>query len=307
MTVMNEDAWTASDVPDQSGKTIVVTGANSGIGLEAARVLADQGARLVLAVRRPAAGEEAAGLIRGENPQADVRVEECDLGDLASVERCAARIGDKVGPIDVLINNAGIMAVPYGTTTDGHERQFGTNHLGHFALTGHLLAQMLESENARVVTVSSDAHRFGTVDPAKLDGERYRRWGAYGRSKLANLLFAYELDRKARSVGAPLKSVACHPGFAATGLQGRAAREQGKSDRIWRLGHLLAQSAADGALPTLRAASDPEVEGGSYYGPVGRRGGPAVVVRSSARSHDTSSAGSLWEVSERLTGVRFRF
>jgi NAD(P)-dependent dehydrogenase (short-subunit alcohol dehydrogenase family) len=307
MIAMQEDGWTAIDVPDQSGKTFVVTGANSGIGLAAARVLADQGARLVLAVRRPAAGEKAAGLIRGETPQADVRVEECDLGDLASVERCAARIREKVGPIDVLINNAGIMAVPYGTTKDGHERQIGTNHLGHFALTGHLLPQMLESENARVVTVASDAHRLGTIDPANLNGDRYRRWGAYGRSKLANLLFAYELDRRARKTGTPLKSVACHPGYAATDLQGRAAREQGKSDRIWRLGHFFAQSAADGALPTLRAATDPEVEGGSYYGPAKRRGGPAVVVRSSARSHDTNVAGSLWEASERLTGVRFRF
>ena len=307
MIAVSEHGWTAENLPDQPGKTFVVTGANSGIGLEAARVLAGKGARLVLAVRRPSAGEEAAEMIRAETPGADVRTEECDLSDLSSIERCAARITEQIGPVDVLINNAGIMAVPYGTTADGHERQLGTNHLGHFALTGRLLPRLLESEDARVVTVSSDAHRFGRLDPKNLDGERYRRWGAYGRSKLANLLFAYELDRKARRTGSPLRSIACHPGYAATELQGRAAREQGKSDRFWRLGHLLAQSAADGALPTLRAATDPEAEGGSYFGPAKIRGGPAVVVRSNARSHDTQLAGRLWDVSEQLTGVRFRF
>ncbi len=299
--------WTAEQVPDQSGKTIVITGANSGIGFETARVLAERGARLIMAVRRLDAGEEAAAAIRSENPPAEVIVVECDLASLTSIERFAGRIADTLGPVDVLINNAGIMAVPYGTTVDGHERQFGTNHLGHFALTGRLLPQVLESENARIVTVSSDAHRYGRIDPDSLNGDRYRRWGAYGRSKLANLLFAYELDRKARSAHASLISVACHPGYAATNLQGRAAREQGKSERIWRVGHLLAQSAADGALPTLRAATDPVAEGGSYYGPARWQRGPAVVARSSGRSHNTETSKRLWEVSEQLTGVRFRF
>jgi len=307
MLAMSEDGWTAANVPDQSGKTMVITGANSGIGFEASRVLAQRGARLVMAVRRPDAGEVAAGIIRTEAPEAEVLVEECDLGDLASIQRCAGRIAETVGPVDVLINNAGIMAVPYGTTTDGHERQLGTNHLGHFALTGRLLPRLLESERGRVVTVSSDAHRFGRVDPENLDGDRYRRWGAYGRSKLANLLFAYELDRKARSAGVALTSVACHPGYAATNLQGRAARERGRSGQIWKLGHRFAQSAADGALPTLRAATDPDAGGGSYFGPTGRQRGPAGLVRSSGRSHDTGTAGRLWEISEQLTGVRFRF
>ena len=307
MFVMGNNGWTNSDIPDQAGKTVVITGANSGIGFEAARVLAARGARLVLAVRRPAAGEEAANLIQTEVEPVDITIEECDLADLASVERCAGRIADNVGPVNVLINNAGIMAVPYGTTAEGHERQLGTNHLGHFALTGHLLPRLLESEDARVVTVSSDAHRFGKIDPENLDGDRYRRWGAYGRSKLANLLFAYELDRKARATGVALASVACHPGYAATSLQGRAAREQGRSERFWELGKMFAQSAADGALPTLRAATDPAAEGGSYFGPAGRRGGPAVTVRSNARSHNTVTAERLWEVSEQMTGVRFRF
>jgi len=304
---MSDNGWTAPDVPDQSDKTFVITGANSGIGFEASRVLAQRGARLVMAVRRPGAGEEAAAKIRAETPTAEVLVEECDLGSLDSVRRSAARITELVGRVDVLINNAGIMAVPYGTTVDGHERQLGTNHLGHFALTGCLLGSLLESEDGRVVTVSSDAHRFGRIDPSNLEGERYRRWGAYGRSKLANLLFAYELDRKAQAAGAVLTSVACHPGYAATNLQGRASREQGKSERLWKLGHLFAQSAANGALPTLRAATDPATEGGTYFGPAERRRGPAVLVRSNGRSHDTATAGRLWEVSEQLTGVRFRF
>jgi NAD(P)-dependent dehydrogenase (short-subunit alcohol dehydrogenase family) len=158
-----------------------------------------------------------------------------------------------------------------------------------------------------VVTVSSDMHRFGTIDPDNLNGEPYRRWGTYGRSKLANLLFAYELDRRSRAAAAALASVACHPGYAATNLQSRAAREEGKSEQFWKFGHLFAQSASDGALPTLRAATDPDAAGGSYFGPAGRRGGPAVVARSSARSHDTALAARLWEASEQLTGVRFRF
>jgi NAD(P)-dependent dehydrogenase (short-subunit alcohol dehydrogenase family) len=307
MLAMSETGWTAGDVPDQSGKTIVITGANSGIGFETARALARNGARLVMAVRRPAAGRDAAALIQRETPDADVAVQECDLGSLESIDRCAISIGQTVGRVDVLINNAGIMAVPYGTTVDGYERQLGTNHLGHFALTGRLLPRLLESEDARVVTVSSDAHRFGRIDPENLDGNRYRRWGAYGRSKLANLLFAYELDRRARSAGANLTSVACHPGYAATGLQGRAAREQGKSERWWRIGHLFAQSAADGALPTLRAATDPAAEGATYFGPAGGQRGPAVIVRSNGRSRDTVAAERLWEVSEQLTGVRIRF
>jgi len=158
-----------------------------------------------------------------------------------------------------------------------------------------------------VMTVSSDMHRFGRIDPENLNGERYRRWGAYGRSKLANLLFAYELDRRSREAGAVLRSVACHPGYAATNLQSRAAREEGRSERFWKFGHLFAQSASDGALPTLRASTDPDAAGGSYFGPAGRRGGPAIEVRSSPRSHDAAVAARLWAISEQLTGVRFRF
>jgi NAD(P)-dependent dehydrogenase (short-subunit alcohol dehydrogenase family) len=246
-------------------------------------------------------------MIRNETPGAEVDVEECDLGSFESITGCAGRIASTVGRIDVLINNAGIMAVARGVTADGHERQLGTNHLGHFALTGRLLPLLLESEQGRVVTVSSDMHRFGRIDPENLNGERYRRWGAYGRSKLANLLFAYELDRRSRAAGAVLKSVACHPGYAATNLQSKAACEEGRSERFWKFGHLFAQSASDGALPTLRASTDLDAAGGSYFGPAGRRGGPAVEVRSSTRSHDTAVAARLWTISEQLTGVRFRF
>lgn len=307
MFAMRHDLWTVADLPDQTGKTYVVTGANSGIGLETVRVLVGRGARIVLAVRRPTAAERVAADLRTVAPEGDLVVEECDLSDLTSIERCAQRIADTVGRVDVLINNAGIMAVPYGTTVDGHERQFGTNHLGHFALTGRLLPLLLESEDARVVTVASDAHRIGRLDPENLNGTRYRRWESYGRSKLANLLFAYELDRRARRAGAPLISIACHPGYAATNLQGRSAREQGKSDRLWKVAHRFAQTAAEGAHPILRAATDPTVEGGTYYGPRPRRPGSAVQVRSNRRSHDPATARGLWEVSERLTSVRFDF
>jgi NAD(P)-dependent dehydrogenase (short-subunit alcohol dehydrogenase family) len=304
---MRNESWTVAEIPDQTGKTFVVTGSNSGIGLETVRVLARQGARVILAVRRPDVGEQVIGALQEAHPEADLEVEKCDLSDLASIARFADRITNTVGAVDVLINNAGIMAVPYGTTVDGHERHLGTNHLGHFALTGRLTPLLLESEAARVVTVASDAHRIGRIDPENLNGGRYRRWGAYGRSKLANLLFAYELDRRARQAGVPLVSVACHPGYAATNLQGRAAREQGRSDHVWRVFNRLAQTAADGALPVLRAATDPEVEGGAYYGPRPLRPGSAVRVRSSSRSHDPATARRLWEVSERMTSVRFRF
>jgi NAD(P)-dependent dehydrogenase (short-subunit alcohol dehydrogenase family) len=246
-------------------------------------------------------------MIRTETPGAEVAVEACDLASLESIAECADRLAATADRIDVLVNNAGIMAVRRGVTADGHERQLGTNHLGHFALTGRLLPLLLESEQGRVVTVSSDMHRFGRIDPGNLNNVRYWRWGAYGRSKLANLLFAYELDRRSLAARANLTSVGCHPGYAATSLQSRAAREEGRSERFWKFGHLFAQSASDGALPTLRAATDPGAAGGSYYGPAGRRGGTAVVERSSARSYDTAVAAQLWEASEQLTGVRFRF
>jgi NAD(P)-dependent dehydrogenase (short-subunit alcohol dehydrogenase family) len=306
MPDMKPEPWTDA-ATDLTGNTYVVTGANSGIGLEVVRELARRGGRVVLAVRSLEAGREAALRLRNQLPVADLTVEACDLSDLKSVRRFAERIVNTVGRIDVLVNNAGIMAVPFGTTVDGHERHFGTNHLGHFALTGRLLPVLLESERARVVTVASDAHRIGRIDPDNLNGSRYRRWSAYGRSKLANLLFAYELDRRARAAGAPLVSVACHPGYADTNLQGRSARERGKSDRAWRVFNRLAQTATEGARPVLRAATDPTVEGGTYYGPRSRRPGSAIQVRSSKRSHDPAVAERLWEVSEQLTSVRFQF
>jgi NAD(P)-dependent dehydrogenase (short-subunit alcohol dehydrogenase family) len=286
--------WTVADLPDQAGRTIVVTGANSGIGATAARALAARGASVVLACRNTAKGEAAAATMTG-----DVSVRRLDLAELSSVRAFAARTDG----IDVLVNNAGVMAVPLARTADGFEMQLGTNFLGHFALTGLLLPKIAD----RVVTVSSGAHRMGRIDLADLNWERrrYRRWSAYAQSKLADLMFAYELHRRLTERGSALRSVAAHPGYAATELQGHAHRVE---DRFIALGNrLVAQSAELGALPTLYAATMPDVSGGEYYGPDGlteMRGHP-TRVRSSRRSRDTGTASRLWGCAEELTGVAF--
>ena len=287
--------WTHTDVPDLSGRTFVVTGANSGIGLIAARELARAGARVTLAVRDTAKGDEAAKAIDGNT---DVR--ELDLADLASV-RAFAEGWD--GNLDVLINNAGVMAVPESRTKDGFEMQFGTNHLGHFALTNLLLPRITD----RVVTVSSTAHRMGKIDIDDLNWESrsYSRWPAYGQSKLANLLFTLELDRRLTEAGSAVRAVAAHPGYASTNLQSRTGSSI-QNAGMWIGNKLFAQSDAMGALPTIYAATE-DIPGNSYVGPDGfqqQRGHPTLVDRNDA-AQDQEMARRLWERSEELTGVSF--
>ncbi|MXV61761.1 SDR family NAD(P)-dependent oxidoreductase [Natronorubrum sp. JWXQ-INN-674] len=304
--------WTATDIPDQHGRTILVTGANSGIGLEATRELARNGATVIMATRSADRGEDAAADIREEIPEADLRVENCDLADLESVRSVADRLGDE--PIDVVVNNAGTMAIPRSETDDGFETQFGVNHLGHFALTGQLLDNLrtdAEAEPARVVTVSSGLHERGEIDFDDLEGEQsYDKWAAYAQSKLANVLFAYELERRLLTAGMNAKSVAVHPGYADTQLQFRGIEGRGSRLRLagrWLMNAMLAQSAESGALPTLYAATAPDVEGGGYYGPGGlmnMRGSPSRQA-SSDRSYDRETARRLWEVSSELTGVTY--
>jgi NAD(P)-dependent dehydrogenase (short-subunit alcohol dehydrogenase family) len=298
--------WTEADVPDQSGRTAVITGANAGIGFETARALAAKGAHVVLACRDQDGAAEAATQIRGWAPDAGTQVIRLDLASLASVREAAAALLSACGRIDLLINNAGVMMPPRGTTTDGFELQLGVNHLGHFALTGLLLPRLLATPGSRVVTVSSGNHRSGRIAFDDLQSERrYRRSAGYAQSKLANLMFAYELQRRLDAVDATTISVAAHPGLSST----RLARYLSPVARAFYevVERPLAQSAAMGALPTLRAATDPGVRGGEYYGPGGRnemKGYPTLVA-SSELSHDGDAQHRLWQESERLTGVTY--
>jgi len=304
-------------MPDLSGKTFVVTGANSGIGFEASRALAAKHATVVLACRSREKGQAALDAIRGRTPNANeakLVLERLDLSDLGSVRAFAAKVLKDHARIDVLINNAGIMAIPRLTTKDGFETQIGTNHLGHFALTGLLLGRLVESAPARVVTVSSMAHtmgKFGALDENDLRLQTgYTKWGAYGRSKLANLLFAYELQRRLEGSFPAVLSVACHPGYAATNLQavGPQMTNSVFGKAFMSIGNaVLAQSAASGALPTLYAATDPDVRGGDYIGPGGplKMIGAPVKQRSNRASHDAEAARRLWDTSVKLTGVDF--
>jgi NAD(P)-dependent dehydrogenase (short-subunit alcohol dehydrogenase family) len=305
--------WTVENIPDQRGKVVVVTGANSGIGLEAARALAGKNAQVILAVRSLEKGEKAAAQIRRMHPQAQVQVMALDLADLQNISAFAQAFRSRYTCLDILINNAGVMALPDVRTKDGFEMQFGTNHLGHFALTGQLLALLKATPGARVVTVSSYMHKLGQIHFEDLMWkQRYDRWGAYGQSKLANLLFAYELQRRLQTAGVNGLSVACHPGYSATNLQSVAPRMDGSAVMGWlsSVGNaLFAQSAEMGALPTLYAATAPEVNGGDYIGPIGWGGmhGYPGKVQSNAASHDEAVAGRLWTVSEELTGVVYPF
>jgi NAD(P)-dependent dehydrogenase (short-subunit alcohol dehydrogenase family) len=293
-------AFTPDHIPDLAGKTVIVTGANSGIGLAAAAALATAGATVVLAVRDQAKGEAAAATITGTT-----EVRPLDLASLDSVRAFAA---SWTGGIDLLINNAGVMIPPLSRTADGFELQFGTNHLGHFALTNLLLPRVAAA--GRVVTVSSDAHRAGAIDFDDLNWERrrYRPWRAYGQSKLANLLFTGELQRRLTEAGSTVKATAAHPGYAATNLQSHSGSRV-VAFAMKQLGNrLIAQDAAGGALPTLYAAVA-DIPGGSFAGPsgpfgLGLRGAPTLVGRSAAAS-DEAVARRLWTVSETLTGVSF--
>ena len=297
-----ERQWDSRLMLDQSGKVVIITGAGSGLGFETARLLAGKHARVVMAVRNTAKGREAAARIKKEYPKADVDVVQLDLADLASVRKFVKDFRKSYSRLDLLINNAGVMAPPYGKTADGFELQFGTNHLGHFALTLLLLDMLKKVPGSRVVTVSSGAHAFGMLDFGDLNWEkrRYNAWQAYGDSKLANLYFTRELQRRLDGEDADVLAVAAHPGWAATELQ----RHQWW---VRLLNGLFAQSPGMGALPTLYAATAPDVHGSEYFGPDGKgqmRGYP-VKVQSNKRSRDMAVAGRLWDVSEEMTGVRW--
>jgi NAD(P)-dependent dehydrogenase (short-subunit alcohol dehydrogenase family) len=294
-------------MPNQAGRTAIVTGGNSGLGLIVARELARAGARVIVTSRDAGKGAKALQIIKAAHPAANVEVAQLDLANLASVRALARRILEDHDQIDILVNNAGVMAAPYARTADGFELQFGTNHLGHFALTGLLLPAFKQSSGTRVVTVASNNHKAGRMNLDDLQGERhYSRWGAYAQSKLANLLFTFELDRKLKAAGLPMSSVAAHPGYSATNLQLSGPPIQ---ERIFlRLANrFIAQPAEIGALPILYAATYPDVAGGSYIGPDGpaeMRGYP-TLVQPTDRAKDVETAKRLWEISEKLTGVRY--
>ena len=299
---MKARKWDANDIPSQKDKIAIVTGSSSGIGFETARVLANKDAKMIIAVRNLEKGEKAADKIRGQYSAADVEVMELDLANLESVKKFAENYKGKYNKLDLLINNAGVMIPPYSKTTDGFELQFGTNHLGHFALTGLLLEIVLKTPDSRIVSVSSSAHKAGKIDFEDLNWEKrpYKKIQAYGDSKIANLYFTYELARRISGNNKNTILAAAHPGWTATELQ----RHTGLVDF---LNNFFAQDIEMGALPTLYAAVGPDVKSADYFGPSGfmeMKGYPKKVA-SNAISHDEEIAGKLWEVSEKLTNVRF--
>lgn len=301
---MSQKKWDSQDVPDQKGRIAVVTGSSSGIGCETACVLAAKNATVIKAVRNLEKGRTALEKIKTGQPDADVKIMELDLASLDSIRRFSEDFRKKYFRLDLLINNAGIMMPPFSKTVDGFELQFGTNHLGHFALTGLLSDHILKTGNSRIVTVSSGAHRYGELDFEDLNWEKrkYKKMKAYGDSKLANLYFTYALQEKLEKAGAKTIAVASHPGWTGTNLQ----RHVGYLNFFNRF---FSQDIDMGALPTLYAASAPDVKGSDYYGPSGRhemKGYPKKVV-SNELSHNKEIAKKLWDVSEELTKVRFSF
>lgn len=302
--------WTAADVPDQHGRTAVITGGTGGLGLETARVLASHGATVVIAGRDPAKIEAAASQLASGQPDARVQTVQVDLASLESVRKAAAELAGRFPTLDLLINNAGLMMPPYGLTKDGYELQFGTNHLGHFALTGLLMRSLLATPGSRVVTLSSNAHRGGRINFEDLNSaRRYRRMTAYGQSKLANLMFTYELQRRLAAAKAQTIALAAHPGIARTDLTRHmsALTNTVMGPRFASLNSRFVQDARMGALPTLRAATDPAAVGGTYYGPegFGQLTGYPVVVTSTTRSHNRQAQRRLWVESEQLTGITY--
>jgi NAD(P)-dependent dehydrogenase (short-subunit alcohol dehydrogenase family) len=295
-------AWTFQDIPDQTGRTVIVTGANTGIGFETAKMLSKKGANVVLACRNLEKGRAAAAQILAERPAGAVSVEALDLSDLESAAAFSVAFSAKHERLDLLIENAGVMVPPFGRTKQGFELQVGTNHLGHFALTGRLLALLERTPGSRIVVVSSAAQNFGRIDVSDLNWERrsYKAWQAYAQSKLANMLFTRELARRLGARGSQVRVTAAHPGYTATDLQRTAGV-------VRYFNPLLAMKPADGALPTLRAATDPAAESGSYWGPSGffELLGPPKAARVSARAEDTTLATQLFDLSEKLTGVTF--
>ncbi len=297
----DEHKWNAKDIPNQEGKVIIITGANSGIGYEAARALAAKGGTIIMACRSQDKAEQAAEQIRAETPQAELNLMPLNLADLSSVREFAAAFQAAYDKLDILINNAGVMAVPYRKTADGFEMHIGTNHLGHFLLTGLLLDTLKNTPDSRVVSLSSFVHYMGRINFNDLQSEKsYQKWFAYAQSKLANLLFAYQLQRKlAKDLGNPI-SVAAHPGYSSTNLQRH-------SGLFSRLNNVVAQSQEMGVLPTLYAATYPGVKGGDFIGPDGlfEMAGHPKVTRSNKASYNEETARKLWEVSEELTGISY--
>ncbi len=299
MTKKNK--WTEEDIPDQSGKIVIVTGANSGLGYEVTRILAKKGAHVVMACRNLEKAEEALNQITSEDNAASLEIIRLDLSDLASIKVFVSEFSKKHQSLDILCNNAGVMMTPYQKTADGFELQLGTNHFGHFALTGLLIDKLMSTESSRIVSMSSMAHSMGKVDFDNLNCEKsYGRTKAYSRSKLANLLFAYELQRRLEAKGSKTISCGSHPGWTRTSLQRNVLL-------LRLLNPFLSQKPKKGALPMLYAATSPEAEGGAYYGPDGLMGwkGYPKRVESNDRSHDLEDAKKLWEISEELTSVKY--
>ena len=296
--------FTANDVPAQGGRCILVTGANTGLGFEASKVLAARGARVLLACRSEDKARQAIERIRMEVPGANLAFVPLDLADLGSVHACARQVMEEEPRLDVLLNNAGVMFPPLERTAQGHELQFGVNHLAGFALTGLLLAKLSETAGSRVVITSSLAHKGGDIDWDDLDAHRsYSRTKRYSDSKLMNLLHMFELDRRLRATGSAVMTTACHPGFAKTDLD----RHSGVFRIFFPLAGMIFNSAAQGAWATLQAATDPQAEPGQFYGPQRMWGasGPSGIARRTPASQDRALARQLWEVSEQLTGVRY--
>ena len=301
--------WTINDIPDLKDKSIIVTGGNSGLGYESVKAFASKGAKVILASRSLEKGEDAKKSILKEVTDAEIIVMRLDLGDLESVRDFAANYRKSYNSLHILLNNAGIMMTPYFLTEDGYEGQFGTNHLGHFALTGLLIDILNKTENSRIVNVSSMAHKQGRMDFDKLqfnDGNGYSPTKAYGRSKLSNLLFTYELQRKLESSGSKTISLAAHPGVATTNLA-RHLENKFIFKILYPIFKCISQDQLMGALPQIRASVDPQVKGGQYYGPDGKREmkGYPVIVESNELSHNSSDAAILWEISEKLTGIKY--
>ena len=300
---MNKEKWTIENIGDQSGKTVIVTGSSSGIGLEAVKVLANKGAEVIIAVRNATKGKNAEEKIKSQNPNANVKVMIVDLANLKSVREFAKKFNAGYDKLNLLINNAGVMIPPYSKTTDGFELQFGTNHLGHFALTALLFDKLKATPNSRIVNVASMAHKYGNINFDDLNWEKrnYKAWSAYGDSKIANLYFTYYLADQISKSGIDIKVTSSHPGWTATDLQ--------RHSRMFEfLNKFFAMPAEQGALPTLRAAIDTEAQSGDYFGPDGFqewRGFP-VKVESNKLSHNMEIAGKLWKVSEELTGIKFK-
>lgn len=301
---MKTEKWNINNMPDQNNRLVIVTGSSSGIGFEAAKELTNKNAMVVIAVRNEEKGKRAIQRIKETNADARVELMIIDLADQQSVKKFAEDFKNKYDRLNLLINNAGVMIPPYSKTKDGFELQFGTNHLGHFTLTGLLFDQIKKTKNSRIVNVSSGAHRYGNINFDDLNWEKrkYRKWVAYGDSKIANLYFTYELQRKLNEHDYKILVTAAHPGVTTTELQ-RHSRS------IDFFTPFIAMKSAQGALPTLRAATDPDASGGDYYGPDGwmqLRGYP-IKVRSNKLSHNKEIATKLWDVSEELTGVKYQF